>query len=429
MKADKIIKNEKLGEAIYFKTLSSGLSVYVMPKKHFAKKYVYFATHYGGFSNQIEMTDGKVKTLPHGTAHFLEHQIFEDADNPPFERFAALGANVNAYTGFHTTVYHFETIHEIEEPMGILMDMVQHARITPESVEKEKSVITQEIKMYSDEPNWQLMSEVRCAMYHKHPLRTDIAGTVDSVQKIDLETLQLCFEAFYTPSNMAVFVYGDVNADQVFEAVDRLQVDRFKKRKIAPKTLFPDEPLAVAKKEVQIIRPVEKNRLLLGFKAQPLDDKIVKTKYLAALRVANDLMFGESSDFHEIAYKGGLVAEPIDMEVQSGRGYAYVILGAETDDVIALETHLLERIKTYKKTGFLESDFLRVKKKLIGRYVFSFNSLQSIASNYTFNKMRGDDLFDQLEAYNTLTTGDLIEAVRYFYSEDNYTRALLLKTS
>lgn len=426
MTAEKMIQSKRLGEHLYVKQLASGLTVYVMPKRHFAKKYVYFAVPYGGFTSTFE-AGGHTYEMPKGMAHFLEHQIFENPENPTFQQFEKIGANVNAFTSYQMTAYHFETVGDIEQPLEILMDMVLHARIDERSVAKEKKVIVQEIQMYDDDPYFEVGQLVRQHMYHAHPIKDDIAGTVASVEETTLEQLKMCYNTFYTPHNMSLFVYGDVDRARVYELAERFQTEGFLAKNGKATALLPEEPYAVKTKQIDIVRRVGQDKVLLGFKARPIADSLVKMKRLAAIRMANSMMFGDSSHFFETVYNAGLIHEPVDFDVQSGKGFAHCIIGADTDETLALEEAVLSTIAQYKVSGFSDDDFQRMKKKLIGRFIFSFNSLQSVAGNVTFNKMRGDDLFKQLEAYNTLTLEDLKEALHWFYDEQNYTRARLLK--
>lgn len=423
----KPIKCPTVNETIYYKKLSSGLNVYVLPKKHFEKKYAFFATTYGGMTNTFKLKNGELKSMPPGIAHFLEHQVFEDVGKSTFESFEKIGARVNAYTSHHSTVYHFEVIDHFEEGLKILMDIVQHAKITDATVEKEKGVIVQEIKMYTDNPDWHIGTNLINAMYHNHPIRGDIAGTEESVKSITKEDLFLCFDSFYTPNTMSVFIYGDLEVEDTLALVENLQEPHFISKNETPLIVLPDEPYEVKEKSISCKMDVGNSKMLLGFKAKPIHDKETKLKYTAALKVANDIIFGSSSDFYEEMYRKGIINDLFDIDIQMGQGYAYAIIGNETDRVNRLEEEIVRVIDHHIKQGFKVEDFTRMQRKIVGRFVASFNSLQSIASNYTYSKMKGGDLFEQIEAYNQLKFEDLHRAFSAFYDTSNYSKSVVLQ--
>lgn len=415
---------ENLNEKLYYERLDSGLEVYVLPKPFFAKKYVFFAVPFGGLHHQY-VSNGETHHIPKGLAHFLEHQVFENKDNPTFKQFEKIGASVNAYTSNQMTVYHFECVDRVKEGIQILMDMVLHARIDEDSLAKEKKVIQQEIKMYEDDVYWELETALKRAMYHEHPIKDDIAGTYQSVEETTLEDLKRCYNQFYAPNNMKIFVYGDVDKDEVCQWIDGFQTATYKEKKSIFKWCFPEEPLYVKEKKVTFAKDIQQNKFLMGFKNPPFENPLENQKKMAALRLANSMMFGDSSTFYNDCYQKGWLHDPLSYDVQTGFGYMKCVLGAETDYTEHVSQEVLKTITHYKNTPFSEKDFIRNKKKLMGRFVFSFNSLQSIAGNITYSTMRGEDIFSMLEAYQNLKLDDLTNAVQEYYNIDNYSYAEL----
>ncbi len=419
------IYNQFVGETVYYEKLASGLEVYVMPKEQFSKKYAFFGTRYGGMSNHFEV-DGQKIQMPEGIAHFLEHQIFEDSDESTFEKFEKIGANVNAYTSSISTVYYFDTVDHFEKGLEYLMDCVQHTSIDAETVEKEKGIIVQEINMYKDELDWELTMNLYEGMYQKHPIKNDIAGTEESVNSITAEQILACFDYFYSPENMVMFVYGDVDPEKVIRQVDAQQTEAFKHKKTCPKIIFPEEPYGVTNKSIRVHREVPKDRFLMGFKSGMTFDEVTREKYVAALRIANDLIFGKSSAFYDEAMQLGLITESIDMDIQIGNGFAFAAYGAESSRIHDLQELIRKTLAKAIETGIRQEDFIRNKRKLLGRMLISFNSLQALANNFTYHKMKRGDLFSYVEILQTLTFEDVNEALSHFYDLDNYTLSEML---
>ena len=121
----------------------------------------------------------------------------------------ALGVNANAYTTTNHTAYLFESTDNFYEALDELMDYVQHPYFTDQNVEKEKGIIGQEIMMYDDYPDWAVyMNALKC-MYKNNAITIDIAGSIDSIAKIDKDVLYKCYNTFYNPSNMVMGFCGD----------------------------------------------------------------------------------------------------------------------------------------------------------------------------------------------------------------------------
>jgi predicted Zn-dependent peptidase len=419
--------NAFLGETVHVQTLDSGLRVYIIPKRGFTKKYAFFATRYGGISNHFKLSNGEEVNMPMGIAHFLEHQIFEDQEESTFVKFEKIGANVNAYTSNTSTVYYFDTVHDFDKGLGYLMELVQNTSITAETVEKEKGIIIQEINMYKDELDWSLTMNLYRAMYHNHPIIHDIAGTVESVSGTSAEEILACYHHFYTPNNMSVFIYGDVNPEETFKLVDSLQTPKFRAKSEVPLVLIPDEPHEIKEKRIEIKGDIPKDRFYIGFKADPLLFGDESNKYAAAIRVANDIIFGRSSKLYEKAMQQGLITDGFDVDSQFGKGYAFAVVGGESKNIDALYELIIEALKEALEKGLDEDDFKRMKRKLVGRLLISFNALQSLASNYTYHIMKGTDLFDYVNWLQELDYDDVMAALKVFYDVDNHAISVIRK--
>ena len=189
-------------------------------------------------------------SVPDGIAHFLEHKMFEKEDGDVFQQFSKQGASANAFTSFTRTAYLFSSTSNVEKNLKTLIDMVQEPYFTERTVEKEKGIIGQEITMYDDNPDWRLYFGVIENMYHHHPVKIDIAGTIESISHITAELLYECYNTFYHPSNMLLFIIGPVNPEEIMDLIRKLNQDA-KDYQDAPeiKRQFEEEPAQVAKKK------------------------------------------------------------------------------------------------------------------------------------------------------------------------------------
>ncbi len=215
-----------LNEKLYTEVLDNGLTVFILPKREFHKTYGLFSTNYGSIDNEFAYQGEKRKKVPDGIAHFLEHKMFEKKEGDIFQEFGRLGASANAFTSFTKTSYLFSATDHIKDNLLTLLDFVQAPYFTPETVEKEKGIIAQEIQMYQDNPDWQLFFGLLQNLYPKHPLHIDIAGTVNSIDKITADDLYECYQTFYHPSNMILFVVGNIDPQETMSWVKNNQAEK-----------------------------------------------------------------------------------------------------------------------------------------------------------------------------------------------------------
>lgn len=419
--------NQLLNETLYIKEHPSGLKVYFIPKKDYSMKYAFFATEYGSIYNEFTNVETKEESsMPLGIAHFLEHKIFEESEGNIFEQFAKLGANVNAYTNFMSTAYMFSTVDHFYDALGLLMNFVQKPHLTDENVEKEKGIIAQEIKMYDDNPDWRVYFNTLSALYKEHPMKHDIAGTVESVNSTSREDLEKCYDAFYTPDNMIVFVIGDLESEDVFKCVEDNLTDDFLKRSKIHNIDLPEEPSPVSQREVVEKMDVPLPLFNIGFKDMdiPTDWK-ARLKKALAIKISLDMGFGRGTAFYEALYDDGLINFAFSGDNSYGRTFCHTLLGGESKAPKEVIQRVLNEIDSIKKDGFDEKVFERIKKKTIGRYLSSFNSIQYIANSFVAHYMKGIDLFEYLEVLKEIDM-DYVETVfNDHFDSENYTVSII----
>lgn len=263
----KQLKYDSLKETMYHEQLPNGLDVYILPKEGFQKTYATFATKYGSIDNHFKIEgNGEPIKVPDGIAHFLEHKMFEEPTGDIFATFASQGASANAFTSFERTAYLFSATQNIKENLTTLINFVQSPYFTDENVEKEKGIIGQEIKMYQDNPDWRSYFGLIEALYSLHPIHIDIAGTIDSIAQISKETLYECYNTFYHPSNMLLFVVGGVEPQEIMQLVKDNQASKTFAKQGEILRYFPEEPYKVAEQRKEIRLPVSLPKCLFGFK-------------------------------------------------------------------------------------------------------------------------------------------------------------------
>lgn len=410
----KQITNEKLGETVFCAKHESGLEIRVMPKEGYSSAYAVFGVKYGSIDTAVKNDDGEFEMIPEGTAHFLEHKLFESEDLNAFERFAKTGASANAYTSFEKTAYLFKDSENIGESLEILLDFVQNPYFTQQTVEKEQGIIGQEIRMYQDLPDWQVMFNLLKALYSKHPVRIDIAGTQDSIAKIDADLLYRLYKNFYNPANMVLCVVGAIEPQEVFDIVERCirksdgakpAERKFEKESAKPVQDYIEEKLSVAQKQ-----------FLLGFKEE-LSEPLLTLEDEIASEIVLEALFGKSSPL----FKRLLDEELIDMgfgsEMFNGFGFSCVMVGGTSRDPEKTADIIKAEIRKAQNEGIDPAAFERAKRKFYGRYVMCYNDIDDIA-NMMMNLYFSDyEPFAELEACKNITPEKALERLNAIKEE------------
>ncbi|OKP69090.1 zinc protease [Paenibacillus sp. P3E] len=407
------IHYEKLQETLYHEVMDNGLQVYVLPKPAFLKTYATFATKYGSVDNHFKVAGGEETTVPDGIAHFLEHKMFEEPEGDIFATFASNGASANAFTSFDQTVYLFSATENIETNLSTLVDFVQHPYFTDENVEKEKGIIGQEINMYADNPDWRVYFGLIEAMYAKHPVHIDIAGTIESIGTITKETLYTCYNSFYHPSNMLLFIVGGVDPEKVFELIRTNQSRKDYGKQGEIERIFEEEPAQVATKVKESELAVSMPKILFGFKEKVeglSGEEAVRHDLTTKLML--DLLLGSSTGLYQKLYDEELISDSFGHEFNSSPQYAFSAIGGDTKDPDLLLERIKDEINHVLESGFAEKDFERARKKKIGGYLRMLNSPESIAHEFTRYQFRGGDLFEVLPLYESITLEEVNTRLR-----------------
>jgi predicted Zn-dependent peptidase len=392
----------KLQETLWHETLDNGLEVFILPKPGFTKTYATFTTKYGSIDNHFTPPGRETIRVPDGIAHFLEHKMFEEPEGDIFSKFASQGASANAYTSFDRTVYLFTATGEVEANLDTLLHFVQNPYFTDENVEKEKGIIVQEIDMYKDNPDWRVYFGLIEALYSKHPVHIDIAGTADSVRSITKEMLYDCYHTFYNPTNMTLFVVGGVDPQETMERIKRDQASKKFPAGGEIQRLFEAEPESVNEEKRVIQLPVSLPKCLFGFKEQPVEgDQAVRRELASKLML--EALLGASSTLYQQLYDDNLISDGFGHEYNTGPGYSFSIIGGETRDPDELVRRVSEAMFHAAETGITPEIFERTRRKKIGAYLRMMNSLESIASEFTRYRHKGGDLFTLVEVYESLT--------------------------
>jgi len=366
---------------IVHEILPNGLNVYLLPYKNKNNYFISYFTKFGSVNLEfVPCGEKKMITVPEGIAHFLEHKMFEQEDGlTPFEFYAKSGTGCNASTGFKATRYIVYGTNNLKENLEYLIKYLNNPYFTEENVEKEKGIIAEEIKMYDDNPEWILTEEVEKATFKNHPIRNDIAGYIETIDKITSKDLYACYNTFYQPSNMGLVVGGNFDVQEILELIKNNKYLVDKKKTPLPKIKKIDEPLKVNNNLVEKnIHNVTNPKA--GFTVKLLLEDINKKdihEYNIYIGMILNIFYGTSSGFREEMMKQNLLNSLI-LERMIVDDYLTITFWIESNN----PQKLIENIKAhFEETEITKEEVERCKKVWISSEVVMTDNIEITVDN------------------------------------------------
>lgn len=397
-------------EHVYQFKLKNGMRVHLIPKDEPTYlTYAELSVPYGNFALSFNTNDG-LKSLPSGTAHFLEHKIFAMPDgNDAFQVFTALGTDANAMTGYTQTSYLFSATDHVEEALIHMLHMLDTTYFTQENVDSERSIIAEELKMYMDDPQTEMLHHLMNNMYDQHPIIHDIGGTLSSIQDISPDTLTIAHRYFYHPSQRLLVMAGKID----IKAIKRL-LDAYDQQmeKASIHVIYPKEPRRIKVHHEVIEKPINIPKIMMGVKLTAKKRPINQSMRLElAFNYLLGMLFGTSSKLTETLTRQGLINQNFYVAPIFEDYTEHLLLYAETKKPFLLKKILVDAL-TCGNEDINEDNFERFKKASLGQHVFALNALEYKAHLYGKYIHQKSNLFEAIDLMKTLTFEDVRDAAK-----------------
>ena len=382
------LRSQALADAAadQWKILPSGLTVLVRPMPGYSGTHVIYATRFGSIDRDFRL-NGREVHLPAGVAHFLEHKMFEDQDGDAFAKFAKTGANANAFTSFDRTCYLFTATQQLDESLDVLLGMVGNPYFTEQTIAKEQGIIG-----------------------HSHPIRSDIAGTCESIAEITPKMLYDCCEAFYAPGNMVLAAAGNTTMEQILAACERHGLMELRPEERVQR-LWAEEPMTLAATEKRIRMPVSKPCFGLGFKETPLAPDDLRSELLYDLILC--CVCGGMSPLYRRLYDSGLTNPGFGGEVLRVDGCCCILFTGESDEPDTVKQMLLDEIERVRREGIDREVFTLCKNEKYGQLIENLENVEDSASQMADFALSGQTVVQQIEALAALTADDADAALQH----------------
>ncbi len=326
-----------------------------------------------------------------GMSHLIEHLVFKGTATRSAEAIArtmdSVGGQMDAFTTKEHTCFYVQVLDEhLPLAVDLLTDILLHPLFNADELEREKSVVLQEIKMVEDTPDDIIHDLFAGQIWAGHPLGRPILGSREAVTGYDRQTALGHFTEEYVPPRIIIAVAGNVTHGRVielfsagFQGFDRGAAER---------TAIPP----VLKPGVNIVgKTLEQVHLIMGF---PGLHHSAPERY--ALFLLNDVIGGSMSSrlFQEVREREGLVyAIHSGVQAYVDTGTLYVYAAADEKNFSKVLKSTLKVIRELKKTGVTEEELCRAKDHLKGSLMLSLESTSSRMNRLAKHEMHHGTFF------------------------------------
>ncbi len=410
----KEIKINKTNEIMYYEKLNNDLEVYIVPNVYQKNFYITFTTKFGSINTEFKIKEEKTfKKVPNGIAHYLEHLMFNMEDGTAFDYFSKLGSSVNAFTTYDLTCYEVYSSTYFKENLEYLLDYVQTPYFTNELVNNERGIISEEIKMYDNNPNTELTYSAYKNIFVNDNRKYLISGTIDDIKKINKDNLYDCYNAFYNPNNMFVVITGNVNP---YEAIGIIENNQNKKE---------FNNIIISNKEINEVNKVNKvyeekemnvetNKLNVSYK---ISRKLFKKLNLTDIELNSyisilfNILFGNTSSLQDKLISSKIIQNGINVNKTFTKDFIVVSITSETDYPDTLVRYIRETMNNI----FIEKDTLDRKLKVYkSNYLLHFDDIELVNSNIQDSiLLYGKFIDNYMDLYDKINTRVINEVGKY----------------
>lgn len=424
-----ILSSSLLAEQYVKYTHSSGLEIFIFPKK-LTTFYAIFGVKYGSIHSIFctNSSNGELITVPDGIAHFLEHKLFASEDgSDSFERFSELGADANAYTSFNKTAYLFSSTERFYDSLRELISFVTHPYFTEENIASEVGIITEEIKMYDDSPSDRCFYGMLEGMYEHHSIRRNICGTAESIRQITPELLYSCYNSFYNLNNMGLFICGEVDEEKILEICDELLPQSTPAFDVIYQNENEKESPCVYMPYVESKMQVSKPIFNIGIKDTDIPkDGTERQKRDAIYSILDEMIFSRAGELYSSLFERDMISPHLSYGYTMSPTSAYNSIAGEADDPQAVLNEILKYVETLKKKGLSHEDFLRGKRVMYAEFVKSFDSTDNIANNLMSFTFDGAELLSYADIIESVTFDDVSALFESAFDKEKITLSVIL---
>lgn len=356
-----------------------------------------------------------------GISHYIEHMMFKGTKQRTAKQIAAdmdkIGATSNAMTGKESTCYYIKTLtSNIYEGAEILLDMVINSTFDPEEMDKERTVIFEEIKMVKDTPDDDVYDTISELVHKGNPLGRSILGTEESLLGIDQKKMIDYYRQRYARDGIVVAVAGNFDEDRIIKLFEDRMTALNEKEPETDRIILPYEVNCKVK-----VKDIEQTHLCLAVPGVSYTDDL----YYAFV-LMNSVFGGSMSSrlFQNIREQKGLAYSVCSMNsFSSFTGFFNIYAGVAHEKVGETIAAIREELQNLVEHGITDEELSMAKEQVKSSYIFSLENTTTLMFSLGRNKLLMDRLFNvdtQIEHFNNVTKADIIKAAEKIANLENY---------
>jgi predicted Zn-dependent peptidase len=289
--------------------------------------------------------------------------------------------------------------------------MVMTAQFSEMAMKKEAAIIEQEMMMYDDDYEQQIYQSLLKQLYSSHPIRHDIAGTIESVEATTYQALMDAYRLFYHPENMVMVVVGNVDASEIQQKVESTfqrylnRVNDYHHTAVIIDEISKKPSHHIVKKDVAI--PM----LMMGIRLKLTDTKTLWERAMDDIKMSFLLsgVFGKGGNIYRDLMKRHVINDAFDYFSSYEESYGHLIVFTETKKPSLSKKALIKALEQIKTTLPDEKQFELSKRKLIGEYIQMFDQISQLANQVLDYEMKSISLFDFFKELSALTYDDVLK--------------------
>lgn len=370
----------------------------------------------------IEAGSRKENAKNNGVSHFIEHMLFKGTENRNAKEIAEsienIGGQLNAFTSKECTCVYAKVLdNHLPIAIDVLADMLLNSKFSYEDIEKEKSVVFEEINMYEDSPEdivYDLLSET---IFDGHSLALPVLGKLNTLKNLSRNDILDYYHDNYIGNNIVISVAGNVNISQTLKIIEKYfsNMNSGQKKEKISKPLLSKQKLSSRQKDI------EQLNFCIGTEGISQGDEGVYT-----LLVLNNILGGSMSSrlFQKIREDRGLVYSIYSYpSFYKDTGVFTIYAGLNPKEVLNVTELIIEDLSYLNRHGITNSELIKSKEQLKGNYILGLESTSSRMTAIGKSELLLGEIYSQKEVIDkidSVTKSNVEDMIERVFNKEKY---------
>jgi predicted Zn-dependent peptidase len=259
------------------------------------------------------------------------------------------------------------------------------------------------------------MNALEC-MYNSHPIKIDVAGSVESISHITKETLYTIYDNFYTPENSVIVISGDFVPEEIIDVIKSKMIMKSSNNKV--ERIYPKEDRMIVRTRKEQKMDISIPMFMVGYKDNDFSGNRVKKNL--AIEILLNYAYSRSSKIFNDLYEKGKILGEVSFNYEYAENYAHVLIQGQSDDIEYVINALENTLEDIKENGFDFERLESMKRKVYGELVRdNYSTVSSISTGFITDYFRGVSIFDYFEEFDLINEDYLLNLLNELFDSKN----------